>query len=91
MRESLRILSHCIFELPFSCSDLFDSSSGKIVPPSRSIMKYDMESLIHHFKLYSEGFLIPKNEVYISAEAPKGEFSVFLLSNGTNWPYKMSY
>ena len=60
----------------------------KITPPSRSQMKQSMESLIHHFKLYTEGFSVPAGETYSAVEAPKGEFGVFLVSNGTNRPYR---
>lgn len=60
----------------------------KIVPPSRALMKYNMEALIHHFKLYSEGFIVPFGESYSVVEAPKGEFGVFLVSNDTNKPYR---
>ena len=60
----------------------------KITPPSRSQIKQSMESLIHHFKLYTEGFSVPAGETYSAVEAPKGEFGVFLVSNGTNRPYR---
>lgn len=60
----------------------------KIAPPSRALMKYNMEALIHHFKLYSEGFIVPFGESYSVVEAPKGEFGVFLISNDTNKPYR---
>ena len=60
----------------------------KIAPPSRALMKYNMEALIHHFKLYSEGFIVPFGESYSIVEAPKGEFGVFLVSNDTNKPYR---
>jgi len=60
----------------------------KIVPPSRALMKYNMEALIHHFKFYSEGFIVPFGETYSVVEAPKGEFGVFLVSNDTNKPYR---
>jgi NADH dehydrogenase (ubiquinone) Fe-S protein 2 len=60
----------------------------KIAPPSRALMKYNMEALIHHFKLYSEGFIVPFGESYSVVEAPKGEFGVFLVSNDTNKPYR---
>ena len=63
---------------------------NKVSPPSRAKMKFGMESLIHHFKLYSEGFSVPKGEIYKAVEAPKGEFGVFLKSNGTNKPYRCS-
>ena len=60
----------------------------KIVPPPREDMKSSMEALIHHFKLYSEGFHVPKGYIYQSVEAPKGEFGVFIVSNGKNKPYR---
>ena len=62
---------------------------GKISPPSRAVMKSSMEALIHHFKLYTEGFHVPAGEVYAAVEAPKGEFGVYLVSDGTNKPYKV--
>src|SRR5437016_10681797 len=61
---------------------------NKIVPPKRAEMKRSMEALIHHFKLYTEGFHVPAGEVYAAVEAPKGEFGVYLVSNGGNKPYK---
>jgi len=64
------------------------TSDGKLTPPRRSEMKRDMESLIHHFKLYTEGFRVPAGEVYAAVEAPKGEFGVYLTSDGTNKPYR---
>ena len=60
----------------------------KIFPPRRDEMKRSMEALIHHFKLYTEGFRVPPGEVYTAVEAPKGEFGVYLVSDGTNKPYK---
>jgi NADH-quinone oxidoreductase subunit D len=64
------------------------SADGKIVPPKRSEMKRSMEALIHHFKLYTEGFHVPKGEAYAAVEAPKGEFGVYLVADGTNSPYR---
>ena len=61
---------------------------GKLTPPKRSDMKTSMESLIHHFKLYTEGFHVPAGEVYAAVEAPKGEFGVYLVADGTNKPYR---
>jgi len=61
---------------------------SKIVPPRRAEMKLSMEALIHHFKLYTEGHRVPAGEVYAAVEAPKGEFGVYLVSDGTNRPYK---
>jgi NADH-quinone oxidoreductase subunit D len=61
----------------------------KIVPPRRVEMKGDMESLIHHFKLYTEGYTVPEGESYAAVEAPKGEFGVYLVSDGANKPYRL--
>jgi len=61
---------------------------GKLTPPKRSDMKTSMEALIHHFKLYTEGFHVPAGEVYAAVEAPKGEFGVYLVADGTNKPYR---
>jgi NADH dehydrogenase (ubiquinone) Fe-S protein 2 len=85
MRQSLRIIMQCINELPEGMIKIDDR---KITAPSRSQMKQSMESLIHHFKLYTEGFIVPASETYTAVEAPKGEFGVFLVSNGTNRPYR---
>ena len=85
MRESLRIINFCIKNMPLG---LIKSDNKKLSPPSRLEMKNSMEALIHHFKYYSEGFLVPKNRTYVSTEAPKGEFGVFLISNNTNKPYR---
>ena len=62
---------------------------GKMAPPTRGEMKTSMEALIHHFKLYTEGFHVPAGEVYASVEAPKGEFGVFLVADGSNKPYRV--
>ena len=85
MKESLKIIEQCINNIPFG---LVKTNDNKITPPSRSDMKNSMESLIHHFKLYTQGVVIPANETYIANEAPKGEFGVFLVSNNTNRPYR---
>jgi NADH-quinone oxidoreductase subunit D len=89
MRQSVRIMKQCIARLrepagqgPVTASD------NKIVPPRRAEMKRSMEALIHHFKLYTEGFHVPAGEVYAAVEAPKGEFGVYLVADGTNKPYK---
>jgi NADH dehydrogenase (ubiquinone) Fe-S protein 2 len=86
MRQSLRIIMQCVNEMP---QDLIKVDDRKITPPSRSQMKQSMESLIHHFKHYTEGFTVPAGETYTAVEAPKGEFGVFLVSNGTNRPYRV--
>jgi len=89
MREATRIMKQCVEKLasaenagPVSVVD------NKIVPPKRPEMKRSMEALIHHFKLYTEGFHVPAGEVYAAVEAPKGEFGVYLVSDGTNKPYR---
>jgi NADH-quinone oxidoreductase subunit D len=89
MRQSVRIMKQCIERLnrpegkgPVSTDD------GKVVPPRRSEMKRSMEALIHHFKLYTEGYHVPAGEVYAAVEAPKGEFGVYLVADGTNKPYR---
>jgi NADH-quinone oxidoreductase subunit D len=64
------------------------NQDGKVVPPSRATMKRSMEALIHHFKLYTEGYRVPAGEVYAAVEAPKGEFGVYLVSDGSNKPYR---
>jgi NADH-quinone oxidoreductase subunit D len=64
------------------------SLDGKMVPPKRDDMKRSMEALIHHFKLYTEGYKVPAGEVYAAVEAPKGEFGVYLVSDGSNKPYR---
>jgi len=85
MRQSLRIMKQCIEMMP---GGPVRSDDGKVVPPSRAEMKRSMEALIHHFKLYTEGYHVPEGEVYAAVEAPKGEFGVFLVSDGGNKPYK---
>jgi NADH dehydrogenase I D subunit len=85
MRQSIFIIEQCLNQMPEGFIKLDDR---KISPPSRSFMKFSMESLIHHFKLYSEGFAVPKNDTFISIEAPKGEFGVYLRSDNTNRPYR---
>ncbi|KAB7616292.1 NADH-quinone oxidoreductase subunit D [Amylibacter sp. SFDW26] len=86
MRESLSIMQQAIQKLEASTGDVL--ARGKLTPPSRGDMKTSMEALIHHFKLYTEGFHVPEGEVYAAVEAPKGEFGVYLVSDGTNKPYK---
>jgi NADH-quinone oxidoreductase subunit D len=89
MRQSVRIMKQCVEKLkspdgqgPVTIDD------HKIVPPRRAEMKRSMEALIHHFKLYTEGYHVPAGEVYAAVEAPKGEFGVYLIADGTNKPYK---
>lgn len=85
MRQSLRIIVQCLNQMP---NGVIKSDDKKLTPPSRSHMKQSMESLIHHFKLYTEGFNVPAGETYTAIEAPKGEFGVFLVSDGTHKPYR---
>nr|BBD14157.1 NADH dehydrogenase subunit 7 [Ophirina amphinema] len=85
MRQSIRIMLQCLNKMP---SGLVKVDDGKVSPPSRVSMKDSMESLIHHFKLYSEGFSVPRGEAYVAVEAPKGEFGVYLVSDGSNKPYR---
>ncbi len=86
MRESTRIVKQAIAKLRVEKGDVL--ARGKITPPKRGEMKTSMEALIHHFKLYTEGFHVPAGEVYASVEAPKGEFGVYLVADGSNKPYR---
>ena len=88
MRESVKIMLQAIEKLraPEGQGDVL--ARGKITPPDRAEMKTSMEALIHHFKLYTEGFHVPAGEVYAAVEAPKGEFGVYLVADGTNQPYR---
>lgn len=89
MRESVKIMRQCIELLSGEQGKTpISSTDGKIVPPKRPEMKRSMESLIHHFKLYTEGYRVPEGEVYAAVEAPKGEFGVYLVSDGSNKPYR---
>jgi len=85
MRESIKIMRQCIEKMP---AGPVMTTDGKVAPPRRAEMKHSMEALIHHFKLYTEGFHVPAGEVYAAVEAPKGEFGVYLVSDGTNKPYR---
>ena len=86
MYESIKIMKQCIEMMPDG--DVMTANS-KVVPPRRADMKNSMEALIHHFKLYTEGFHVPAGEIYAAVEAPKGEFGVYLVSDGTNRPYRV--
>ena len=86
MRESNKIIRQALEKLSHTPGDVL--SRGKVTPPPRVEMKKSMEALIHHFKLYTEGFHVPEGEVYAPVEAPKGEFGVYLVSDGTNKPYR---
>ncbi len=85
MKESLKIIRQCINDMP---TGPVMSLDNKIAPPRRADMKTSMEALIHHFKHYTEGFRVPEGEVYAAVEAPKGEFGVYLVSDGSNRPYR---
>jgi NADH-quinone oxidoreductase subunit D len=89
MRQSVRIMKQCIALLNApEGKGRVSADDQKVVPPKRGEMKRSMEALIHHFKLYTEGFHVPAGEVYAAVEAPKGEFGVYLVADGTNKPYK---
>jgi NADH-quinone oxidoreductase subunit D len=89
MRQSIKIMRQCVDKLRSPAGQgQVSVDDGKIVPPKRSDMKRSMEALIQHFKLYTEGFHVPAGESYAAVEAPKGEFGVYLVSDGTNKPYK---
>jgi NADH-quinone oxidoreductase subunit D len=87
MRQSMSIILQAIQKIRLEDGDVM--TRGKVVPPTRAEMKTSMEALIHHFKLYTEGFHVPKGEVYVAVEAPKGEFGVYLVADGTNKPYRV--
>ncbi|MCC7021872.1 MAG: NADH-quinone oxidoreductase subunit D [Thermomicrobiales bacterium] len=89
MRQSNRIMQQCIALLrsPKGQGQV-TAQDGKVVPPKRAEMKRSMEALIHHFKLYTEGYKVPAGEVYAAVEAPKGEFGVYLIADGSNRPYR---
>lgn len=83
--QSARIMKQCLNEMP---GGPIASLDRKVVPPKRAEMKQSMEALIHHFKLYTEGFHVPAGEVYVATESPKGEFGIYMVSDGSNKPYR---
>jgi NADH-quinone oxidoreductase subunit D len=85
MRESVNIIKYCLINMPKGPIKTID---GKISPPKKSKLKNSMEALIHHFKLFTEGYRVDPGEIYSAVEAPQGEFGVFLISDGSNKPYK---
>ena len=85
MRESLKIIRQCVENMP---GGPVKSTNKKVSPPTRGDMKQSMEALIHHFKLFTEGFHVPAGETYTAVEAPKGEFGVYLVADGSNKPYR---
>ena len=88
MRQSTRIVNQCVAWLKANPGSVM-SDDHKVTPPNREDMKGDMESLIHHFKLFTEGYCLPEGETYTAVEAPKGEFGVYLVSDGANKPYRV--
>jgi len=88
MRQSNRIIRQCVDWLRHNPGPVM-IEDHKLVPPRREEMKEDMEALIHHFKLFTEGYCIPAGECYCAVEAPKGEFGVYLVSDGANKPYRL--
>ena len=87
-RQSARIIKQCVNWLRENPGPVI-ISDHKVAPPSRENMKDDMEALIHHFKLFTEGYCPPEGEVYFPVEAPKGEFACYIVSDGTNKPYRL--
>ena len=85
MRESLKIIKQCLADMP---AGPVMTEDHKVAPPRRADMKQSMEALIHHFKLYTEGYRVPAGETYTAVEAPKGEFGIYMVSDGTNKPYR---
>ena len=88
MRQSNRIIRQCVDWLRANPGPVM-VDDHKIAPPTREEMKDDMESLIHHFKLFTEGYCVPAGEAYAAVEQPKGEFGVYLVSDGANKPYRL--
>ena len=88
MRQSNKIIKQCIDWLRANPGTVM-TDDKKVSPPQRIGMKDDMESLIHHFKLFTEGYCVPEGEAYAAVEAPKGEFGVYLISDGANKPYRV--
>jgi len=85
MKESVNIINQCLDKMP---TGPIKSLDGKISPPPKNDLKESMEALIHHFKLFTEGYRVKKDEIYVAVEAPKGEFGVYLISDGSSKPYK---
>ena len=85
MKESLKIIEQCLNSMP---TGYIKTNDLKISPPTRVDMKQSMEALIHHFKLFTEGYRVPEGQTYNAVEAPKGEFGVFLVSDGSSKPYR---
>jgi NADH-quinone oxidoreductase subunit D len=88
MAQSNRIIAQCVTWLKNNPGPVI-TGNNKVAPPSRESMKSNMEDLIHHFKLFTEGFHVPEGEAYAAVEHPKGEFGIYLISDGANKPYRM--
>lgn len=88
MRESIKIINYCLNSITPGPVHLTDN---KLTYPGRGQMKWSMETLIHHFKLFTEGFSVPTNEIYSAVEAPKGEFGVYLRADGSNKPLRCKF
>ncbi len=88
MRQSVTIIRQCVDWLRDNPGPI-QADAPKVVPPKREVMKHDMEAMIHHFKLFTEGYSVPEGEAYAAVEAPKGEFGVYLVSDGANKPYRV--
>jgi NADH-quinone oxidoreductase subunit D len=88
MRQSNRIIKQCVDWLRKNPGDVM-VRNFKVAPPTRLEMKDDMEALIHHFKLFTEGYAVPEGEIYCAVEAPKGEFGAYLISDGANKPFRV--
>lgn len=85
LRQSIYIINYCLNNIP---TGIIKIDNQKVSSPARNVLKDSMEGLIHHFKLYSEGFIVPQGEAYTAVEAPKGEFGIYLVSDGSNQPYR---
>jgi NADH-quinone oxidoreductase subunit D len=88
MRESNRIIKQCVHWLRANPGPVI-TDNHKVAPPTRESMKSNMEELIHHFKLFTEGFRVPAGEAYAAVEHPKGEFGIYIVSDGANKPYRL--
>src|SRR5947199_9444096 len=86
VRQSAKIMRQCLQQMP---KGPVGSPDRKVFPPTRMEMKQSMEAMIHHFKLYTEGYHVPAGEVYVATESPKGEFGVYLVADGTHKPYRV--
>ena len=88
MRQSNKIIKQCVSWLKYN-PGLVMSENNKVTPPPRKLMKEGMESLIHHFKIFSESYCVPEGENYSAVEHPKGEFGIYIISDGSNKPYRL--